>query len=138
MASDVIEPATVAQFADRDAGDSPNSENQHSHRTASVPTHILDQGRQTNGRLVRENERALRKLRYRASEERSPIKLAKINKNIAIKVAFIAKLKSQYNDVHQQTVTTGSTRRGTKARRRALKFWDWEQVETIPGEFEWS
>jgi hypothetical protein len=95
MARGSIKVGTAGQLADHGTGYSANGESQFSRQSASAPVIKLSEGKRTHGRLIRENQKGLVRLQRRAYEERDPVALAKIKKDIAIKTAFIAKLQSE-------------------------------------------
>jgi hypothetical protein len=138
----VVTTGTARDLAEHDGGYSANGESQHSRQVAHANLR-LGEGKRTSGRLIREQDGALAKLKYQASIEMDPAKLAKIIKNIGIKSAFVAKLKGQYANEHpnETASATGQTRQGTKPghlspARSNRETWNWTEVETIPGEFE--
>ena len=136
MAKGAIKGTSARDLAEHDEGYSANGEGEYSRRSASPPNIALSTGRRTSGRLIRENQHALRKLEQHARIENDPIRKAKIRKNIAIKSSFLAKLKGQYE--HQPSTTaTGSAEDRAKPGSRSRKnseCWDWSEVETFPGE----
>jgi hypothetical protein len=127
--SGVRQHGTARQSAEHDGGYSPNGESEHSRRSASTPK--LSVGRRTDGKLLREVERALRKLQFHAREETNSTKLAKIEKNIEIKSKFLAKLKGQYADEHPNEMHKQNTCAPSKV---GQPLWNWDEVTTIPGE----
>jgi hypothetical protein len=62
-------------------------------QSAHAPNFSLKKGKRTDGRLIRETEKALRKLKHQASEERDPTRLMKLEKNISIKSGFLDRLR---------------------------------------------
>src|ERR1700737_4954471 len=89
----VVKHGSAKNLADHGAGYSANGESEFSRQSAHAPNVSLKKGKRTDGRLIRETEKALRKLKYRASEERDPTRLMKLEKNIAIKSAFLDRLR---------------------------------------------
>ena len=88
----VVTHGTAKQNAEHSTGYSPNGESQHSRQIAHVNIK-LGESKRTDGRLIREQSGALAKLRFKASIEMDPARLAKIRKDIEIKSRFVAKLK---------------------------------------------
>jgi hypothetical protein len=89
----IIRHGTARNLADHDDGYSANGESEFSRQSARAPNVSLNKGRRTDGRLIRETEKALRKLKCKASEVDDPIRLMKLEKNIAIKSAFLDRLR---------------------------------------------
>ena len=125
-----IKHGTAAQLADHGVGFSANGESQWSRRSASVPKIALSRGTRTDGRLIREVERDLGKLRHQASIEREPVRLAKLRKNITIKSAFLKKLQGHSDETHP----TARSEHALPQSRRLSET----QVTTLPGEDEAS
>lgn len=98
---------TPRQDTKKAPGYSGSGSSQHSRQSAhGAPK--LGEGRRTNGRLIREQSRALEKLKFRASIENDTVRLAKVNKDIGIKTAFLSKLTAAYHDEHpnEEEITT--------------------------------
>jgi hypothetical protein len=89
---------SAGQLADHGVGYSANGESEFSRAAASTPNIKLSAGKRTDGRLIRETERELRKLQQRAREERDPKKLEKISSNVTIKTGFLARLKLEQRE----------------------------------------
>jgi hypothetical protein len=96
MATKSIRHGTAKDLSERADGFSANGESQFTRRSAASTNIKLGEGHRTSGHLLREMQVGLRKLRYQERNERDPIRLEKIRKNISIKSGFIATLKSQY------------------------------------------
>jgi hypothetical protein len=86
---------TAKDLADHDAGYAPNGESEHSRRSASSPKISLSHGKRNDGRLIRENEIKLAKIRARLLTENNPAQLVKLKRDFEIKSAFIERLKSE-------------------------------------------
>ena len=89
----IVRHGTARNLADHRDGCSANGESEFSRQSAHAPNISLNKGKRTDGRLIRETEKALGKLKYRASEERDPKRIMKLEKNIAIKSAFLDRLR---------------------------------------------
>lgn len=77
-------------------------------------------GPRSTGALIAENIKSLAKLERNARQEKNPIRLQKLLKSLEIKKRFLETLRQ--DNPHRAT--------------REPKFWNWETVDTIPGEFE--
>jgi hypothetical protein len=119
---------TARQEAEHDAAYSANGESQYSRQVASTPK--LGEGKRTDGRLIREQSGALAKLRFKASIEMDPARLAKIGKDIEIKSKFLAKLKGQYAAEHPGEPEIAAP----KISGPPSANWNWEDVTTLEGE----
>ncbi len=90
-------------------------------------------------RLYKSMRGDLSKMQRAAAKEIDPKRKAKLEKNIGIRTAFLEKLRDQTN-VNSPATTSpaGSKRTGAKS-GPVSKTWDWETIETIPGEadIEW-
>ena len=69
-----------------------------------------------------------------------PKRRAKLESNIETRTRFIAKLRGQIEDVNQPSAAatrSAQQRPRSSARpRRETERWDWEEITTLPGEFE--
>jgi hypothetical protein len=95
MARGAIKHGSAKDLAEHDAGYSANGESEHSRRAASSPKISLSHGKRTDGRLIRENESKLAKIRARLLTENNPAQLVKLKRDFEIKSAFIERLKSE-------------------------------------------
>jgi hypothetical protein len=126
--SGVIKHGTARQEAEHEQGYSANGESRYSRNAAQVNIR-LGEGRRTNGRLIREQSGALAKLKFKASIESDPVRLAKLRKDIGIKTKFIAKISAQYREEHPDDPMVVGPKVGEQSAE-----WNWQTVDTIEGE----
>jgi hypothetical protein len=112
----VFRNGTAKQIAEHATGYSANGESHHSRQIAHANVK-LGEGKRTNGRLIREQSKALVRLKLKATTEMDPARLEKIRLNIEIKTVFLAKLSGQYSAEHPSEGP-----------------WNWQEVVTIAGE----
>jgi hypothetical protein len=114
---------------DAEPGYSASGESQHSREAAHVNIR-LGEGKRTDGRLIREQSGALAKLKFKAEIEIDPAKLAKLQKDIAIKTAFVAKLNGRYAEQHDGGISMPNKKINVKPRDPSAT-WNWTEVENI-------
>jgi hypothetical protein len=96
----VIRRGTAAELAQHDSGYVGNGESQYTRRAAHPDVKPRGHVQKTAGhhsrpRLIAENEGQLRWLQNEARMETNPTRLAKLQKRVGIKRAFIDRLKKE-------------------------------------------
>jgi hypothetical protein len=105
VAPGVVRHGTAKNLAGHDGGYSASGESQFSRQSAHsanvktrgyVENHPAKvSGPRSHGELIAENERALAKIRAQLATENNPARLVKLKRDLEIKSAFVARLRSE-------------------------------------------